>query len=102
MAAESTVILLLAALPILEATGQLDTAAIARQTHCEGRALITLVQETAGEPAGRWIVIVRCVVPTVPIAEILRTDPWEPPRRAKGPCIPSPFPGWCIDGSRRP
>lgn len=91
-----TVVLLLATLP-LTAVG-LDRDAIARQAGCEDRAVITIAQEAAGEPDGRWIVIVRCI--GVPTAEILRTPPYESPRQVQRPCLPSPFAGWCQNGRK--
>ena len=95
---DTTVILLLATLP-LYGTG-LDRDALAHRAGCKGQAKLTIVQESA-EPESRWIVIVRCVVPVVPIAEILRTEPYEAPRRVRV-CAPSPFAGWCFDGSKAP
>ena len=99
-AVDTTVVLLLATLPLTSAG--IDRDAIVRQAGCEERAAITIVQESAGEPDSRWIVIVRCFIPVIPMAEILRTNPWEAPRQAQGPCMASPFAGWCADGSKKP
>lgn len=97
-----TVVLLLATLPLttVGASAGIDRDAIIRQAGCQHRAVITIAQESAGEPDGGWIVIVRCVVPIVPAAEILRTPPWEAPRQVQSPCVPSPFAGWCADGRK--
>ena len=100
MVMDTTVVLLLATLPLTPVG--LDRDAITRQAGCEGRAAISALQETAGNPDGRWIVIVRCLVPVIPVAEILRTPLWEAPRQVQGPCLASPFAGWCADGSKRP
>ena len=94
-AVDTTVVLLLATLPLTSAG--IDRDAIVRQAGCEERAAITVVQESASEPDSRWIVIVRCLIP---VAEILRTNPWEAARQAQGPCVPSPFAGWCQNVAR--
>ena len=98
---ETTVILLLAALPVT-ATGAFDRDALVALAGpaCAWRALVTVTQERGEHDFdGRWIAILRCW--PVPVAEILRTEPYEAPRRSAA-CVPSPWAGWCQDGSRRP
>lgn len=97
MNVDSTVVLLLVALPLttVGAGARIDRDAIIREAGCHDRAVITIAQESAGDLEGRWIVIVRCIVPVVPTAEILRT-----PRQVQGPCVPSPFAGWCQNGRK--
>ena len=98
---ETTVILLLAALPVT-ATGAFDREALVALAGlaCAWRALVTLAPERREQDSeARWIAILRCW--PVPVAEILRTEPWESPRRSAA-CVPSPWAGWCQDGSRRP
>lgn len=98
---DTTVILLLVTLPLttMSAAAGIDRDAIIRQAGCPDRAVITIAPESAGEQDG-WIVIVRCIVPVVSVAEILRTPPYEAPRQVQGSCVPSPFAGWCQSGTR--
>ncbi len=85
MSTDSIVILLLSILPIVGSAG-LDRIEVARLAGCpSGTALISITED----PGRGWIVIVRCRVPVVPIAEILRTYPYEAPRQPPQPVIGS-------------
>ena len=79
--ADTVVILFLAALPLTGGTS-LDRGAIAALAGCQPAiALISIAED----PDRGWIVIVRCHVPVVPTAEILRTEPWEASRQLQTP-----------------
>jgi len=77
---EYIVILLLAALPMTNS--QLDRGALVAQAGCHGVGRITIAEH--GGADAKWLVTVRCAVPRVPTAEILRM-PYEAPRVAPTP-----------------
>ena len=99
---DTIVILLLAALPMtnpVDGGSKLDRDALVAQAGCHGVARITIAEHDGVD--AKWLVTVRCSLPRVPVAEILRAEPYEAPRRVQG-CVRSPFAGWCADGSKRP